>query len=138
MLRARPNASAASSRLFGVEPTFYSNNIEAVWQLAEDRYVYIIQDANRAGGAVSMVWVDDPSPKSRGSPSGGWNRSTSRSTIKSGSTSSTTPTETKRELVGRFQRLSRSGQDQLKQPDATRGRCAPLAAAAMPLSSARR
>jgi hypothetical protein len=47
-------------RLFGAEPTFYPNNIEAVWQLAEDRYVYVIQDANRAGGAVSMVWVDDP------------------------------------------------------------------------------
>jgi len=31
-----------------------------VWQLAEDRYVYIVQDANRAGGAVSMIWVDDP------------------------------------------------------------------------------
>jgi hypothetical protein len=47
-------------RLLGAEPTFYPNDIEAVWQLAEDRYVYIIQDANRAGGAVSMIWVDDP------------------------------------------------------------------------------
>jgi hypothetical protein len=36
------------------------NDIEAVWQLAEDRYVYIIQDPDRAGGAVSMIWVDDP------------------------------------------------------------------------------
>ena len=47
-------------RLLGAEPTLYPNDIEAVWQLAEDRYVYIIQDANRAGGAVSMIWVDDP------------------------------------------------------------------------------
>jgi hypothetical protein len=47
-------------RLLGAEPTFYPNDIEAVWQLAEDRYMYIIQDANRAGGAVSMIWVDDP------------------------------------------------------------------------------
>jgi hypothetical protein len=47
-------------RLLGAEPTFYPNDIEAVWQLAEDRYVYIIQDSNRAGGAVSMIWVDDP------------------------------------------------------------------------------
>jgi len=47
-------------RLLGAEPTFYPNDIEAVWQLAEDRYVYIIQEANRAGGAVSMIWVDDP------------------------------------------------------------------------------
>jgi hypothetical protein len=47
-------------RLLGAKPTFYPNDIEAVWQLAEDRYVYMIQDANRAGGAVSMIWVDDP------------------------------------------------------------------------------
>ena len=47
-------------RLFGAEPTFYPNDVEAVWQLAEDRYVYIVQDAKRAGGAVSMIWVDDP------------------------------------------------------------------------------
>ena len=28
--------------------------------MAEDRYVYIIQDPGRAGGAVSMIWVGDP------------------------------------------------------------------------------
>ena len=47
-------------RLFGTEPAFFPNQVEAVWQLAEDRYMYIIQDSERAGGAVSMVWVDDP------------------------------------------------------------------------------
>ena len=47
-------------RLLGAEPAFYPNDIEAVWQLAEDRHVYIIQDPDRAGGAVSMIWVDDP------------------------------------------------------------------------------
>jgi hypothetical protein len=47
-------------RLLGAEPAFYPNDIEAVWRLAEDRYVYIIQDLDRAGGAVSMIWVDDP------------------------------------------------------------------------------
>ena len=47
-------------RLLGAEPAFYPNDIEAVWQLAEDRYVYIIQDPDRAGGAVGMIWVDDP------------------------------------------------------------------------------
>jgi hypothetical protein len=46
--------------LLGVEPSFYPNDVEAVWQLAEDRYVYIIEDQQRAGGAVSMIWVDDP------------------------------------------------------------------------------
>ena len=47
-------------RLLGADPSFYPNDIEAVWQLAEDRYVYVIQDPDRAGGAVSMIWVDDP------------------------------------------------------------------------------
>lgn len=47
-------------RLFRAEPSFFPNEIEAVWQLADDRYVYIIKDPDRAGGAVSMIWVDDP------------------------------------------------------------------------------
>jgi catechol 2,3-dioxygenase-like lactoylglutathione lyase family enzyme len=41
-------------RLLGADPTFYPNDVEAVWQRAEDRYVYIIEDPDRAGGAVSM------------------------------------------------------------------------------------
>ncbi len=47
-------------RVLGADPSFYPNDVEAVWQLAEDRYVYIIEDAERAGGAVGMIWVDDP------------------------------------------------------------------------------
>ena len=47
-------------RLLGREPTFYPNDVEAVWQLAEDLNVYIIKDPGRAGGAVTMIWVDDP------------------------------------------------------------------------------
>ncbi|MFI7064041.1 VOC family protein [Kribbella sp. NPDC050124] len=47
-------------RLLGAEPAFYPNDIEAVWQVAENQYVYIIQDTDRAGGAVGMIWVDDP------------------------------------------------------------------------------
>ena len=47
-------------RLLGAEPSFRPNDVEAVWQLAEDRYVYVIQDADRAGGGVGMIWVDDP------------------------------------------------------------------------------
>lgn len=46
--------------LFGAEASFYPNEVEAVWRLAEGRYVYIIEDQERAGGAVSMIWVDDP------------------------------------------------------------------------------
>ena len=47
-------------RLLGKEATFYPNDVEAVWELAEDRFVYIIQDVERAGGSVGMIWVDDP------------------------------------------------------------------------------
>ena len=46
--------------LLGTEASFYPNDVEAVWQLDEDRYVYIIEDKERAGGAVNMIWVDDP------------------------------------------------------------------------------
>jgi hypothetical protein len=46
--------------LLGAEASFYPNQVEAVWQLAEDRFVYIIEDHERAGGGVSMIWVDDP------------------------------------------------------------------------------
>ena len=53
-------ALAWYKQLLGADPAFYPNDVEAVWQLAEDRYVYIIQDLDRAGGAVSMIWVDDP------------------------------------------------------------------------------
>jgi hypothetical protein len=58
----RDYASAVSwyERLLGVAPSFYPNDVEAVWQLADDRYLYIIEDQRRAGGAVSMIWVDDP------------------------------------------------------------------------------
>ncbi len=55
-----PRALQWYKRLLGAEPAFFPHDTEAVWQLAEDRYVYIIQDADRAGGAVSMIWVDDP------------------------------------------------------------------------------
>ncbi|SDS56551.1 hypothetical protein SAMN04488543_1967 [Friedmanniella luteola] len=55
-----PSALAWYKQLLGTEPAFYPNDVEAVWKLAEDRYVYIVRDAGRAGGAVSMIWVDDP------------------------------------------------------------------------------
>lgn len=46
-------------RLFGSAPAFFPNDIEAVWEMAENRYLYIVEAPERAGGAVSMVWVDD-------------------------------------------------------------------------------
>jgi catechol 2,3-dioxygenase-like lactoylglutathione lyase family enzyme len=47
-------------RLLGRAPSFFPNDVEAVWQLAEDLHVYVIEDHQRAGGAVCMIWVDDP------------------------------------------------------------------------------
>jgi hypothetical protein len=47
-------------RLLGSSPSFFPNEVEAVWQLAEGRFVYVIEDQERAGGAVCMIWVDDP------------------------------------------------------------------------------
>ncbi|MGW1712710.1 VOC family protein [Streptomyces sp. NPDC002156] len=61
-IAVRDYASALEwyKQLLGAEPTFCPNDVEAVWQLAEDRYVYIIENAERAGGAVSLIWRDDP------------------------------------------------------------------------------
>ena len=88
-------------RLLGSEPSFYPNDIEAVWQLADDCHVYIIQDIERAGGVVNMIWVDDPVSEVARIAARGLEPSTSRSTTQSGSTSSTTPTATRRASVAR-------------------------------------
>lgn len=82
-------------RLLGTEPAFFPNDVEAVWQLAEDRYVYIIRDPERAGGAVGMIWVDDPVAEVARIAARDSSRSTSRSTARCGSTCSTTPTATR-------------------------------------------
>lgn len=47
-------------QLLGAEPAFCPNEVEAVWQLAENRYVYIVEAPRRSGGAINMIWVDDP------------------------------------------------------------------------------
>jgi|SRR5437588_3843321 len=45
-------------RLLG-EPTFFPHTTEAVWTLAEDRSVYIVEHADGAGHSVVTVFVDD-------------------------------------------------------------------------------
>ena len=45
-------------RLLG-EPTFFPHDTEAVWTLAEDRSVYIVEDADGAGNSVVTLFVDD-------------------------------------------------------------------------------
>lgn len=46
-------------RFFGAEPSFFPNDIEAVWPLAEQRWLYIIVDADRAGGAIQTIMCGD-------------------------------------------------------------------------------
>jgi catechol 2,3-dioxygenase-like lactoylglutathione lyase family enzyme len=45
-------------RLLG-EPTFFPHATEAVWTLAEERSVYVVQHADRAGNSVVTVFLDD-------------------------------------------------------------------------------
>src|ERR1700682_5949993 len=45
-------------RLLG-EPTFLPHATEAVWTLAEDRSVYVVEHADGAGNSVVTIFVDD-------------------------------------------------------------------------------
>jgi predicted enzyme related to lactoylglutathione lyase len=53
------SAAAWYERLFGARPAFYPNDIEAVWELAEHRYVYIVVRPAEAGHAVQLLFVSD-------------------------------------------------------------------------------
>ena len=46
-------------RLLGSPPAFFPNDMEAVWELAEHRYIYIVQRPEHAGHAVHLLFVDD-------------------------------------------------------------------------------
>ena len=41
------------------EPSFFPHATEAVWTLADERSVYIVEDAERAGAGVVTLFVDD-------------------------------------------------------------------------------
>jgi catechol 2,3-dioxygenase-like lactoylglutathione lyase family enzyme len=45
-------------RLFG-EPTFFPHDTEAVWTIAEDRSIYVVEHPDGAGNSVVTVLVDD-------------------------------------------------------------------------------
>ena len=47
------------SRLLGAQPSFIPNATEAVWELAEHRYVYVDAHAESAGPAMHTVFIDD-------------------------------------------------------------------------------
>ena len=46
-------------RLFGAPPSFLPNDVEAVWELAEGRCVYIEHKPAHAGHALTTLFVDD-------------------------------------------------------------------------------
>jgi catechol 2,3-dioxygenase-like lactoylglutathione lyase family enzyme len=46
-------------RLLGAGPSFRPNDMEAVWQLAEHRYVFIELRPDDAGHAMHTLFVDD-------------------------------------------------------------------------------
>lgn len=45
-------------RLLG-EPTFFPHTTEAVWTLADDRSVYVVEHGNGAGHCVVTIFIDD-------------------------------------------------------------------------------
>jgi hypothetical protein len=46
-------------RLLGSEPAFFPNEIEAVWELGEQRWLYIIEVNEMPGGGLMTMLVDD-------------------------------------------------------------------------------
>ncbi|HEX5895272.1 MAG TPA: VOC family protein [Thermoleophilaceae bacterium] len=59
-LRVRDFEAARSwyERLLG-EPAFFPHATEAVWTLADDRSVYVVEHAEGAGNSVVTIFVDD-------------------------------------------------------------------------------
>ncbi|MGN6868248.1 MAG: VOC family protein [Solirubrobacteraceae bacterium] len=51
-------ARAWYERLLG-DPTFFPHATEAVWTLAEDRSIYVVEHPDGAGNSVVTVFVDD-------------------------------------------------------------------------------
>lgn len=46
-------------RLLGFSPAFLPNDVEAVWEVAEHRYLYIVLQPEHAGHARHTLFVDD-------------------------------------------------------------------------------
>ena len=59
-LRVRDFAAARGwyETLFG-EPSFFPHDTEAVWTLADERSVYVVQHPEGAGHSVVTLFVDD-------------------------------------------------------------------------------
>lgn len=46
-------------RFLGSEPAFFPNDVEAVWELAEHRYLYIEERGEHAGHSHQMLFLAD-------------------------------------------------------------------------------
>ena len=46
-------------RLLGSEPTFLAHETEAVWDLAEGRSIFVLENPERAGHALHTIFVDN-------------------------------------------------------------------------------
>jgi hypothetical protein len=57
----RDHAAAAAwyERLLGAPPSFLPNDLEAVWELADHRYVFIVVRPEHAGHATHTIFVGD-------------------------------------------------------------------------------
>lgn len=58
-VRDYPAALAWYEQLLGSPPAFFPNDVEAVWELAEHRYVYIENLPEHAGHARHTLFVED-------------------------------------------------------------------------------
>ncbi|GIJ50293.1 hypothetical protein Val02_71790 [Virgisporangium aliadipatigenens] len=60
-IRVRDYATALAwyERLFGGPPAFVPNDVEAVWEVAEHRYLYIEVNPEHAGHALHTLFVED-------------------------------------------------------------------------------
>ena len=52
-------ALAWYEKLLGSPPAFLPNDVEAVWELAEHRFLFIVEDAEGAGRATHTIFLDD-------------------------------------------------------------------------------
>ena len=46
-------------KFLGSEPAFLPHDTEAVWEIAENRYLFIVEDEEGAGGADTTIFVED-------------------------------------------------------------------------------
>lgn len=58
-VRDYTSSAAWYERLLGAPPSFLPNDIEAVWQVGEHQYVYIVVRPEDAGHAVHLLFVSD-------------------------------------------------------------------------------